>query len=57
MDGTLFFFVPTYYVLKTWLELSRVKLYSNKLKGNKRYFELVEGPSYQGFELLRVKLQ
>ena len=28
-------------MLKTWLELLRVKLYGNDLKGNKNYFELV----------------
>ena len=31
---------PTCQVLKTWFELSRVKLYRNNLKGNKNYFEL-----------------
>ena len=56
MDGTQLFF-PTYYALKTWLELSRVKLYSNALKGNKKYLELAGGSSFQGFELPRVKLQ
>ena len=35
----------------------RVKLYRNDLKGNKNYFELTGGLSYQGFELTRVKLQ
>ena len=39
------------------IELSRVKLYSNTLKGNKKYFELVGGSSYEGFELPRVKFQ
>ena len=36
----------TFYVLKTWFELLRVKLYGNSLKGNKNYFELVGGLSY-----------
>ena len=31
---------PTNHELKTWFELSRVKLYRNDLKGNKNYFEL-----------------
>ena len=30
--------------------------YTNDLKG-KNYFELVQGSSYQGFDLPRVKLQ
>ena len=29
--------------LKTWFELSRVKLYGNYLKGSKNYFESVRG--------------
>ena len=33
-------------MLKTWSELSRVKLYRNYLKGNKNFFELAGG--YQG---------
>ena len=37
------------------VELSRVKLYRNDLKGN--YFELAGGSSYRGYELPRVKLQ
>ena len=37
-------------------ELSRVKLYRNELRGNKNYFELAGVSSYQGFELLSVKL-
>ena len=41
-------------MLITWFELSRVKLYRNDLKGNKDYFELAGGSSYQGFELPRV---
>ena len=28
-----------FHALKTWFELSRVKLYRNDLKGNKNYFE------------------
>ena len=50
-------FFLTYHVVKPWFELSRVKLYSNDLKGNKNYFELAEGSNYRGFELPRVKLQ
>ena len=42
---------------KTWFELSRVKLYRNDLKGNKKYFELAGGSNYPGFELSKVKLQ
>ena len=47
---------PTCHALKTWFELSRVKLYRNDLKGSKNYFELAGGSSYGGFELPRVKL-
>ena len=43
------------HALKTWFELSRVKLYGNDLKGNKKYLELAGGSSYLGFKLLRVK--
>ena len=46
-------FFPTCHALITWIELSRVKLYRNELKGNKNYFELAGGSSYWGFELLR----
>ena len=53
VHGVLF---PTCHALKTWLELSRVKLYRNDLKGSKNYFELGGGSSYGGFELPRVKL-
>ena len=42
---------------KSWFQLTRVKLCRNNLKGNKNYFELAGGLSYQGLELLRVKLQ
>ena len=38
-------------MFKTWFELLRVKLYRNDLKGNKNYFKLGEGLSYQGFKL------
>ena len=38
------------------VRVSRVKLYRKDLKGNKNYFKLVGGLSYQGFELLAVKL-
>ena len=55
-------FFPTFEGLKTWFELSRVKLYRNDLRGNENWFELVgvqviESSSYRGFELPRVKLQ
>ena len=43
-------------MLKTWSELSRVKLYRNYLKGNKDYFELAEGLSYLGFDLTKGKI-
>ena len=43
--------------LKTWFELSRLKLYRNHLKGNKNYFELAGDSSYRAFELPRVKLR
>ena len=45
--------------LKTWFELSRVKLselYRNDLRRNKN-FKLAGDLSYRGFELPRVKLQ
>ena len=45
------------HALETWCELSRVTLYRNDRKGNKKYLELAGGWSYQGFKLLRVKLQ
>ena len=51
------FFLLTCHTLKTWIELSRVKLYGNDLKGNKNYFQLTGGSSYRGFKLPRVKLQ
>ena len=38
------------------VELSRVKLYRNDLKGKKNYFELAGGSSYRGYGLPRVKL-
>ena len=44
--STLFF--PTFEGLKTWFELSRVKLYRNGLRGNKNCFELAGGSSYRG---------
>ena len=46
-------FFPTFEGLKTWFELSRVKLYRNDLRGNKNYFELAGDSSYRGFELPR----
>ena len=39
------------------IELLRVDYNRNNLRGNKNHFELAEGSSYQGFKLLRVKLQ
>ena len=33
-------FFPTCQALKAWVELSRVNLYRNDLKGNENYFEL-----------------
>ena len=47
-------FFLTCHALITWFELSRVKLSGNDLKGK---HGLAAGSSYQGFELLRVKLQ
>ena len=50
--------LPTFYGLKTWFELLRVKFYMNDLRENKNYFELVGGSNSQGFKLIpRVKLQ
>ena len=49
-----FIFFPTCHALKTWFELSRVKLYRNNLKGNKNYFELTRGSSYRGMLLKLV---
>ena len=45
-------FFTTCHALKTWFELSRVKLYRNGLKGNKNYFDRVSGR----FELSRVRV-
>ena len=39
------FFSLTCHTLKTWFELSGVKLYRNKLKENKNYFKLAGGSS------------
>ena len=47
-------FFSNFHALKTWFELSRVKLYRKDLKGNKNYFLrepevlVIEGSSYQG---------
>ena len=41
-------YTATFYRLKTWFELSRVKLYINDLRGNKNYFELAGSSSYRG---------
>ena len=46
--GTLLFYFSH---VKTWFELLRVKLYRKDMKGNKDYFKLAEGLSYQGFKL------
>lgn len=43
-------FFPTCHTLITWFELSRVKLYRNELKGNKKKLLQVS----TRFELLRV---
>ena len=40
-------FFPTFYGLKTWFELSWVKLGRNDQRGNKNYFELAGGSSYR----------
>ena len=48
------FFFFTFRMFKTWFELLRVKLYRNDLKGNKNYFKLAGGLSYQGFKLLSL---
>ena len=42
--------------LENQCEFSKVKLFRNDLKGNKNYFELAGGSSYQLCELPRVKL-
>ena len=42
----------TCHALKTWFELSRVKLYRNGPEGNKNYFDRVSGR----FELSRVRI-
>ena len=54
MLDCFFFFFPTFYRLKTWLELSRAKLNRNDLRENKNYSEVARGTSYRGFALLRV---
>ena len=48
-------FLSTGHTLKTWIELSKVKLYRNALKANKKYLELV-GVMEDAIELPRVKL-
>ena len=47
-------FFRTFKGSKPGLELSQVKLYRHYLRGNKNFFELAGGSSYQGFVLLRV---
>ena len=47
-DFRTMFFFPTFYALKAWFGLSRVKLCRNDLKGNKNYFEFAGGSSYHG---------
>ena len=42
------FFPQTFQELKSWFELSRVKLYRNDQRGNKNYFESAGGSSYRG---------
>ena len=37
-------------------ELSRVKLYRYDLRGNKNFFELVEGSSYRGVRVTEGKI-
>ena len=46
--GLQYIFHPTCYALKTWFDLSRVKVYRNDLVQN--YFELTGSSSYRGFE-------
>ena len=46
-DFSALFFFSICLALKTWFELSRVKLFRNDLKGNKNYFELAGGSSYR----------
>ena len=54
-DASRLFFLTFKDSIKTWFELSRVKLYNiNDLRGNKNHFELAGGSSYRGFELPRV---
>ena len=50
--STLFFFSSTCHALKTWFELSRVKLYRNDLKSNKSYLELAGRSSYLVVKLI-----
>ena len=45
-------FFPTCHALKTWFELSRVKLSRNDLRGNKNYFELAGGSLTEGSSYL-----
>ena len=45
-DASRLFF-SRLFALKTWFELSRVKLYRNDLRGNKNYFDLAGGSSYR----------
>ena len=63
-------FFPACHALKTWFELSRVKLYRNDPKRNKNFFQLAGGLSSRGsnyskrkskrnrlwFELARVRV-
>ena len=48
VDHCVFFPLVMCLINKTWLELSRVKLCRNDLKGNKNYFKLAGGSSYRG---------
>ena len=46
------FWLVTYW--QTWFKLSRVKLYSKGPEGKQKLVRVIEGSSYQGFELLGV---
>ena len=48
-DFSKSFFFSTNHSPKTWLEISKVKLYRNDLRGNRNYFQLTEDSSYREF--------
>ena len=50
VNGFFFFFFLTCHALKTWIELSRVKLYRNDLKANKKFLDLAGDSIYRGYE-------